>query len=137
MNPFTRTFLVSWLSLLDTIPDLELVHYLPSFLGGLLKFLGDQNRDVYVATQGLLDRLLAEIVKIAKIKKGIAESRRGRLSTARRDSESQAPTGSPAGSVTNDDGAENSVSHSEDGEDDEYDDTSGDWIPGHDVSSWI
>jgi len=72
LNPFTRTFLVSWLTLLDTIPDLELVHYLPSFLEGLFKFLGDPNRDVYVATQGLLDRFLSEIKKIAKIKKGIA-----------------------------------------------------------------
>lgn len=130
LNPFTRTFLVSWLSLLDTIPDLELVHYLPSFLGGLLKFLGDQNRDVYVATQGLLERLLAEIVKIAKIKKGIAESRRSRRSAARRDSGSQAPTGSPGASVMDDHAIEDSISHSDE---DGYDDASGDWIPGQDV----
>ena len=77
LNPFTRTFLVSWVTLLDSIPDLELVVYLPAFLGGLFKFLSDPNRDVYVATQGALDRFLNEIKKIAKIKKGIAESRRG------------------------------------------------------------
>ena len=35
INPFTRVFLVSWLTLLDSIPDLELVFYLPAFLGGL------------------------------------------------------------------------------------------------------
>lgn len=34
ISPFTRTFLVQWLTLLDTIPDLELVSYLPEFLGG-------------------------------------------------------------------------------------------------------
>src|SRR5436305_12466451 len=34
LNPFTRTFLVSWITLLDSIPDLELVFYLPAFLGG-------------------------------------------------------------------------------------------------------
>lgn len=130
LNPFTRTFLVSWLSLLDTIPDLELVHYLPSFLGGLLKFLGDQNRDVYVATQGLLERLLAEIVKIANIRKGIAESRRSRLSANRRDSGSQVPTSSPGGSATNDNAVEDSISQSDE---DGYDDASGDWIPGQDV----
>lgn len=77
INPFTRTFLVSWLTLLDTIPDLELVHYLPAFLGGLIKFLNDPNRDVHVATQGVLERFLAEIKKIARIKRGIEESRKG------------------------------------------------------------
>lgn len=131
INPFTRIFLVSWLSLLDTIPDLELVHYLPSFLGGLMKFLGDQNKDVFVATSNLLDKLLAEIVKIAKVKKGIAESRRSRRSIDRRDSESQALTGSPGGSLIEDENAvEESATSSEE---EEYDDSSGDWIPGQDV----
>lgn len=131
INPFTRIFLVSWLSLLDTIPDLELVHYLPSFLGGLMKFLGDQNKDVFIATSNLLDKLLAEVVKIAKVKKGIAESRRSRLSVNRRDSGSQAATGSPGGSVIED---ENAVAESASGsEEEEYDGSSGDWIPGQDV----
>lgn len=61
LSPFTRTFLVSWVTLLDTIPDLELVYYLPAFLGGLFKFLSDPNRDVHVATQGALERFLTEI----------------------------------------------------------------------------
>src|ERR1700712_2956389 len=51
INPFTRTFLVGWITLLDSIPDLELVSYLPEFLGGLLKFLGGHNPDVHAATQ--------------------------------------------------------------------------------------
>ncbi|KAK5119529.1 hypothetical protein LTR85_007629 [Meristemomyces frigidus] len=78
LNPFTRTFLVSWITLLDSIPDLELVAYLPSFLGGLLKFLSDPNQDVHTTTKVALDRFLTEIKKIAAVKKGIAESRRGR-----------------------------------------------------------
>ncbi len=77
INPFTRTFLVSWVTLLDTIPDLELVSYLPAFLGGLFKFLSDPNRDVHVATQGALERFLNEIKKIARIKRGVAESHKG------------------------------------------------------------
>ena len=32
LNPFTRMFLVSWITLLDSIPDLYLVSFLPSFL---------------------------------------------------------------------------------------------------------
>ncbi|KAK5137969.1 hypothetical protein LTR08_005766 [Meristemomyces frigidus] len=78
LNPFTRTFLVSWITLLDSIPDLELVAYLPSFLGGLLKFLSDANQDVHTTTKVALDRFLTEIKKIAAVKKGIDESRRSR-----------------------------------------------------------
>ncbi|KAJ9648990.1 hypothetical protein H2199_000903 [Coniosporium tulheliwenetii] len=77
LNPFTRTFLVQWITLLDQIPDLELVAYLPSFLGGIFKFLSDPNPDVHTQTQVTLERFLAEIKRIARIKRGIAESRKG------------------------------------------------------------
>ncbi|TKX27064.1 VAC14 protein [Elsinoe australis] len=76
LNPFTRTFLVSWITLLDSIPDLELVTYLPSFLGGLLKFLSDPNQDVHTTTKVALDRFLSEIKKISNIKRNITESRK-------------------------------------------------------------
>lgn len=36
ISPFTRSHLVSWITILDSIPDLELVSYLPDFLDGLL-----------------------------------------------------------------------------------------------------
>jgi vacuole morphology and inheritance protein 14 len=84
-NPFARTFLVSWITLLDQIPDLELVAYLPSFLGGLLRFLSDSNEDVHTTTQVALQRFLIEIRKIAMVKKGIAESRRSREEPGRDD----------------------------------------------------
>ncbi|KAK5692287.1 hypothetical protein LTR17_025416 [Elasticomyces elasticus] len=91
LNPFTRTFLVSWITLLDSIPDLELVAYLPSFLGGLLKFLSDPNQDVHTTTKVALDRFLAEIKKIAAVKKGLAESRRGKEDRDRQASGSTDP----------------------------------------------
>ncbi|KAL1891821.1 hypothetical protein Sste5346_007363 [Sporothrix stenoceras] len=78
LNPFTRTFLVGWIVLLDSIPDLELVAYLPEFLSGLLTFLSDTNRDVHIATQNCLDKFLSEIRRIARIKKGIADSRKSK-----------------------------------------------------------
>ena len=131
LNPFTRTFLVSWLTLLDTIPDLELVYYLPAFLGGLFKFLGDPNRDVYVATQGLLERFLNEIKKIAKIKKGIAESRRSRASRVKAP-ESQAESGTAADTASE----ENAIADSESAtaQDEPEENGDGDWIPGQDVT---
>lgn len=131
INPFTRTFLVSWVTLLDSIPDLELVTYLPEFLGGLFKFLNDPNRDVHVATQGALERFLNEIKKIAKIKRGIVESRKTRsLHKSKKDQTSDDDSIASArsresGSRSPDDGA---VSFSGDSEDD-----GGDWIPGQDT----
>ena len=84
LNPFTRTFLVSWITLLDSIPDLELVAYLPSFLGGLLRFLSDPNQDVHTTTKVALDRFLTEIKKISAVKKGIAESKRSKEEIGRK-----------------------------------------------------
>lgn len=36
ISPFTRSFLVSWIAVLDSVPELELISYLPEFLDGLL-----------------------------------------------------------------------------------------------------
>ena len=36
LSPFTRSFLISWIGVLDSVPDLEMVSYLPQFLDGLL-----------------------------------------------------------------------------------------------------
>lgn len=75
INPFTRMFLVSWITLLDSIPDLELVSYLPDIIGGLLNFLSDTNVDVRVATQGALDGFLHEIKRITELKRTIFKLR--------------------------------------------------------------
>ena len=128
INPFTRTFLVSWLTLLDTIPDLELVYYLPAFLGGLFKFLSDPNRDVYVATQGLLERFLTEIKKIAKIKKDLEESRKSTSGDQKVKKSSDSQLDSVAPDNASDDNAVDSSSASEDAPRND-----GDWIPGQDV----
>ena len=36
ISPFTRSFLVSWITVLDSVPELELITFLPEFLNGLL-----------------------------------------------------------------------------------------------------
>ncbi|KAI1428925.1 vacuolar protein 14 C-terminal Fig4p binding-domain-containing protein [Xylaria sp. FL1777] len=128
INPFTRTFLVGWITLLDSIPDLELVTYLPEFLGGLLKFLSGNNADVRVVTQSCLDKFLNEIKRIARVKKGIAESKKSK-GDGKRKREDSIESGSvpiapedaeEAGSVTAID------------EDDEVS-SEDDWVPGQDV----
>lgn len=127
LNPFSRTFLVGWITLLDSIPDLELVTYLPEFLGGLLRFLSDSNRDVHVATQGCLDKFLAEIKRIAQVKKGITESKRSREAArqSRKDS-----IGSGGGRPLEDGDEVDSITANEDDDDVSSED---DWVPGQDV----
>lgn len=126
INPFTRTFLVGWITLLDSIPDLELVSYLPEFLGGIFKFLSDPNRDVHVATQGALERFLSEIKRISRIKKGIVESRKSRSEGKRKRSGSMDSDASVAPDVGADDD-----STAGDDKDISSDD---DWVPGQDVA---
>lgn len=138
IGPYTRTFLVSWLTLLDTIPDLELVSYLPEFLEGLIKFLGGPNKDVNVATQGLLDRFLGEIKRITRLKKGIEESHKDQNSRRRSAASDSASLKTEqtfeigAGDGDKDDIAvEDSASASL--FDEEIVQADGDWIPGQDV----
>ena len=134
---------MSWITLLDSIPDLELVSYLPSFLQGLFKFLSDSNQDVHTATQIALDSFLLEIKKIAQFKLGLAASRRGRIrsSRKRRNSESE-----PHSQDTSRPGSADQPGQSDDEEESDEDSvTSGsdnglasddgeeDWIPGQDV----
>jgi vacuole morphology and inheritance protein 14 len=142
LNPYTRSFLVAWVTLLDSIPDLELIAHLPRFLKGLFKFLSDSNQDVYTMTQAALDKFLIEIRKIARIKKGIAESKKSHSKDERRRSTSSLQSGpeddSEVGSSTP------AVEDPEDGSGVDSRSTisshsgksvngDGDWIPGQDV----
>lgn len=122
INPFTRQFLVGWITLLDSIPDLELVAYLPDFLGGLLKFLSDPNRDVHVATRNCLDKFLTEIKRISHVRKGIADNRKPQGDRDRGHGQSV-----DSGSIRFGLGEGDAL------ESDEDDVSEDDWIPGQDV----
>jgi vacuole morphology and inheritance protein 14 len=78
VNPFTRTYLVSWLIVLDSVPELELVSYLPDFLDGLLKFLADPIVDIRTTTQNVLADFLKGIREVAEVQQGRDEEWRGR-----------------------------------------------------------
>jgi vacuole morphology and inheritance protein 14 len=127
LNPFTRTFLVGWIILLDSIPDLELVTYLPDFLGGLLRFLSDSNRDVHVATQGCLDKFLNEIKRIARIKKGIAESKKSKEGKRKRVDSVESGSVRPQLEEGEEIDSETAADDDDDLESEE------DWVPGQDV----
>ncbi|KAL7923138.1 vacuolar protein 14 C-terminal Fig4p binding domain-containing protein [Trichoderma austrokoningii] len=127
INPFTRQFLVGWITLLDSIPDLELVTYLPEFLGGILRFLGDQNVDVRVATHTCLDKFLNEIKRISQVKRGLVENKRFKEGGKRKRQESMDSAG---GRPQLDEGDE---LDSDALNDDDEDSLEEDWIPGQDV----
>jgi len=126
INPFTRNFLVGWLTLLDSIPDLELVTYLPDFLGGLLRFLGDTNPDVRASTQTCLDKFLNEIKRISRVKKGIMDAKKLRDGGKRKHQDSVDSDSENAALEEGDELGSESV-------DEEHDDLDEDWIPGQDV----
>ncbi|ORY67063.1 vacuolar protein 14 C-terminal Fig4p binding-domain-containing protein [Pseudomassariella vexata] len=128
INPFTRTFLVGWITLLDSIPDLELVTYLPEFLDGLLKFLGGHNADVHAATQACLDKFLNEIKRIARVKKGISESKKSKGDGKRKREESIDSASVQLGPDEVEE-AGSTTAADDDGEVSSEDD----WVPGQDV----
>ncbi|ORY38787.1 ARM repeat-containing protein [Rhizoclosmatium globosum] len=67
LNPFTRMFLIQWITTLDAIPFLEMVSYLPEFLDGLFGYLCDVNADVRTAALNLLGEFLKEIHDILTV----------------------------------------------------------------------
>lgn len=71
-------FLVNWITVLDSIPDLELISHLPAFLKGLMMFLSDQNDDVRTATNKALNHFLQEIHKVSEVKKTLKERKSSR-----------------------------------------------------------
>ena len=133
MNACTRTFLVSWIMLLDSIPDLELVHYLPAFLGGLFRFLSDHNKDVQAATQTCLDRFLIEIQRIARVKRDLSERSRDH---SREDLLLSITSDAPAVPATReneDHGDEDDSTIAGSSTIDDDDSSDSDWVPGQDV----
>ena len=119
--------MVGWIMLLDSIPDLELVTYLPEFFGGLLKFLSGNNRDVHATTKTCLERFLNEIKRISRVKKGIAESKRSKGDGKRKREESVDSDSVQLGPDEVDDAGSTTANDEDDISSED------DWIPGQDV----
>jgi vacuole morphology and inheritance protein 14 len=60
-NPFIRQLLVGWITLLDSIPDISMIDYLPNFLDGLFNMLSDSNREIRQAADSQLSDFLKEV----------------------------------------------------------------------------
>ena len=60
-NPYIRQLIIGWITLLDSLPDLSLLDYLPDFLDGLLNMLSDSNREIRQAADAALSDFLREL----------------------------------------------------------------------------
>ncbi|XP_055332523.1 protein VAC14 homolog isoform X2 [Paramacrobiotus metropolitanus] len=61
-NPFVKQFLVSWISVLDSAPEVNILDYLPEILDGLFTILSDPRLEIRKACESLLGEFLHGIV---------------------------------------------------------------------------
>mmetsp|Transcript_10694 Transcript_10694/g.18001 ORF Transcript_10694/g.18001 Transcript_10694/m.18001 type:complete len:722 (+) Transcript_10694:74-2239(+) len=60
-KPYIRQLLVGWITVLDAVPDINMLDYLPDFLDGLFNMLSDGNREIKQAADNALADFLREI----------------------------------------------------------------------------
>ncbi|KAI7875355.1 ARM repeat-containing protein [Lichtheimia hyalospora FSU 10163] len=60
-HPAERLYVMSWIGLLDSIPEFNLVWYLPEYMDGLIRVLGDANQPVRANARLLLARFFQQI----------------------------------------------------------------------------
>lgn len=45
-NTFSRQFIISWVSVLDAVPDIDIILFLPEILDGLFRILEDHTKEI-------------------------------------------------------------------------------------------
>ncbi|XP_039264728.1 protein VAC14 homolog [Styela clava] len=63
MNQYTRRFLIQWLICLDSVPEINILIYLPKFLDGMFQILGDTSMEIKKMCETTLDEILQNIKK--------------------------------------------------------------------------
>ena len=66
LNPYVRQFLVGWITLLDSVPDIDMVEFLPDLLDGLFGMLGDAAREIRLQADTALEEFLRELRRRAR-----------------------------------------------------------------------
>ncbi|XP_060945975.1 protein VAC14 homolog [Limanda limanda] len=62
-NQYARQFIISWIHVLETVPDINLLDYLPEILDGLFQILGDNSKEIRRTCEVVLGEFLKEIKK--------------------------------------------------------------------------
>jgi vacuole morphology and inheritance protein 14 len=60
-NPYIRQLVVGWITVLDSVPDIDMLEFLPEFLGGLFDMLADTLKDIKQQSNSALEEFLREI----------------------------------------------------------------------------
>ncbi len=60
-KPYIRQLLVGWIAVLNAVPDIHMLDYLPEFLEGLFAMISDNNREIKQAADNVLAEFLKEI----------------------------------------------------------------------------
>ncbi|XP_049544811.1 protein VAC14 homolog isoform X2 [Anopheles darlingi] len=68
-SSFARQFIISWISVLNAVPEINMVMYLPEILHGLFQMLEDPLPEI----QRMCESLLAQFLKIIKADPGAAD----------------------------------------------------------------
>ncbi|XP_072991145.1 protein VAC14 homolog isoform X1 [Typha latifolia] len=61
LNPFVRQFLVGWITVLDSVPEIDMLGFLPDFLDGLFNMLSDSSHEIRQQADSALSEFLQEI----------------------------------------------------------------------------
>ncbi|KAL7604219.1 hypothetical protein Lser_V15G14934 [Lactuca serriola] len=61
LNPYVRQFLVGWITVLDSVPDIDMLGFLPDFLDGLFNMLSDSSLEIRQQADSALSEFLEEI----------------------------------------------------------------------------
>uniref|UniRef100_A0A4W3IR86 Protein VAC14 homolog n=1 Tax=Callorhinchus milii TaxID=7868 RepID=A0A4W3IR86_CALMI len=62
-NQYARQFIISWILVLESVPDINLLEYLPEILDGLFQILGDNSKEIRKMCETGLGEFLKEIKK--------------------------------------------------------------------------
>ena len=60
-KPYIRQLIVGWILVLNAVPDINMLDYLPEFLDGLFNMLSDCNIEIQQAAHNALQDFLREI----------------------------------------------------------------------------
>ncbi|XP_075045515.1 protein VAC14 homolog isoform X1 [Mixophyes fleayi] len=63
-NQYARQFIISWILVLESVPDINLLDYLPEILDGLFQILGDNSKEIRKMCEVSLGEFLKEIKKM-------------------------------------------------------------------------
>lgn len=61
LNPYVRQFLVGWITCLDSVPEIDMLGFLPDFLDGLFNMLSDASHEIRQQADSALSEFLSEI----------------------------------------------------------------------------